>query len=118
MGMIPTTTKAEVKVFAGHGGPWLIGALLALMLAQGIGQQTVHAYFRIPFIGFALIMYLILQKKAPSNPDRTVWQGLLLWILFLRDVGWYAGIISYAYKERRDKEIALKKEQRQPQIRT
>lgn len=103
MGMIPKTTKAETKVFAGKDKNWLLGLVMTLMMAYAFGQKFVHAAFTLPFLIFVIVVYILLQRPAPSNPKRPMWQGLVLWLLYLRDSACYASIIGYAYKERREK---------------
>lgn len=108
MGMIPKTTNAEVKVVAGKGMMWLTGLVMTFVLANSIGNQFVHAKFRLLFMVYAVIVYLVLQSKSPSNPERPIWQGLIIWLQYKRSTGYYAGILGYAFKQRREHDLAAR----------
>ena len=100
MGMIPKSTKAEIKIVAGQSMQWLMGGVITLMLSTSLNQQCVHASFQIPFTICCMGFYVLLQRPAPSNPTRKTWQGLALWLIHLRASKHYSSILGCGYQEK------------------
>ena len=99
MGLIPKTTHAENKMGFGLNMNTFMGVVMALLLGSSLGSSYVHAYFRLPFMLFCVGIYLYMNRPAPQNPKKKIWQGFYLWIRRLTNPAFYLCIIGYAYKE-------------------
>lgn len=80
--LIPKTTKQEVKIMNRLSLNKIISLVLTLVIASLVGN-AVHTYLRLPFIAFCGVINLILGAKAPSNPTKSFWKGLLEYYSFV-----------------------------------
>ncbi len=70
MGMIPKTTKEEIKIVGGLSLARIVGAVMILIFSTSVGETIVASKLVIPFTAYLLILYMILTSKS-SNPKKT-----------------------------------------------
>jgi hypothetical protein len=99
MGLIPKATKADTKLLFNLNMNWLLGIMMTLIMSVQWGNLFVHTDFQLLFIGFCIVIYVLLNKPAPHNPKRVIWQGMLLWIANIITPKVYLPIIGCAYQE-------------------
>lgn len=98
MGLIPKNIVEETKMMFGLSYMRLMGLVVTFMMAVCM-DDSVHSWFHIPFIIACVLIYVVLNLKAPHNPKRRLWQGLFLWLTSKITPRSYYSIIGYAYKE-------------------
>jgi hypothetical protein len=101
MGLVPKCIKEETKMMMGLSYYRLMGLIITLMTGVSIGNAYVHAWFHLPFTATCVVFYIVLNLKVPENPNRRIWQGLILWISRLATPHIYLSVVGYAYEEAR-----------------
>lgn len=106
MGLVPKSTKSDVKFFAGL----TIGKIMGIFICGGAGMLFgtfmsggKQILLSLVFIG----IFLIATSKAPSNPKITFFQGLKNWLRFIFSRKRYYGQYSEEYKELERRELVL-----------
>ena len=99
MGLIPKNVCEETKMIFGLSYFRLMGLIITIMMSISLADNYVHSWFHIPFIIFCVVMYAVMNFKAPHNPKRRVWQGFAQWISNIFTKQRYLSVIGYAYKE-------------------
>jgi hypothetical protein len=99
MGLVPKAIKEENKQIFGASLNLLLGFMVTLLLSNSIGNTSVHSWFRVPFIIYCLAIYVLLNFKAPGNPKKHVWQGMIIWFVDLSSPRKFLSIVGYAFKE-------------------
>jgi NhaP-type Na+/H+ or K+/H+ antiporter len=83
MGMIPKTTKSDIKIFNNISVKKLAGFFMTFLLSYMLGSiifEKMSVQFL--FMGFALVVYLICMCKSPTNPDKVFILGLVDFLRF------------------------------------
>lgn len=109
MGLVPKTTKSEVKFFGGLTMSKIIG-IVACGGAGLVFGAALPSALQILLSVVLIILFFICTSKAPSNPKKTFIKGLLEWLTFLFCKKRFYGVNTseYADLERRE-EINAKK---------
>lgn len=110
MGLVPKTTKSEVKFFAGL----TISKIIGIFIFGGLGillGSFLPAILQILLSVVLVILFLIATSKSPSNPKIPFIQGLKQWIAFcLRKKHFYGTETDeYIDLERRESDRERKK---------
>lgn len=99
MGLVPRTIKEKNMQAFGKTLNWMVGFLFALMLSQTFGSTFVHRSFQLAFTLLCLVFYIIFTLPAPNNPNRRIWEGLVLWVMYAFSPRKYLSIIGFAFRE-------------------
>lgn len=110
MGLVPKSTKSEVKFFAGL----TISKIIGIFIFGGMGillGSFLPTILQILLSVILVVFYFIATSKAPSNPKITFFAGLKNWIAFLFRTKHYYGANTEEYIdfERRESERERKK---------
>ena len=84
MGMIPKQTKTEQQISLGLINTTLkriIGLIITAAVAA-VFAKLMPKVIAICFIATAIIIYIKLTSKAPSNPTKPYWLGLCDFMLY------------------------------------
>lgn len=76
MGLVPKTTKAEVKIFGGFSIVRIFGIVLSGGAGIIIGAVLPYQWLQIVLSVFFVILFFILSGKAPSNPTQNFARGM------------------------------------------
>lgn len=112
MGLVPKTTKAEVKIFGGFSIVRIFGIVLSGGAGIIIGAVLPYQWLQIILSVFFVILFFILSGKAPSNPTQNFARGMSnMFRYFLRRKKFYGDTSKeyIALMERRDKSDKSKK---------
>lgn len=109
-GLVPKKTKASTTVVKGLNSQRFFGLFIVLVLSNIIGD-IIGGWLKILFMGFCIIVFLILTAKSPSNPTKSFYMGLLEFLNFKCGNKVYYSKSSKEYKEYANKK-AEKKEKR------
>ena len=115
MGYIPKTTKQPVKVFMGLSALRLaIGIILVFTVELILAEITNSVFFQIVGSGIALVLYLILSGKSPSNPNKILFFSMIDFFIFLFTPKKLYGNRTEESQRYKEKEVLqnAKKEQR------
>lgn len=105
MGLVPKTTKAEVKFFFGLTFQRIIICLLVMMISLSAVQSvTDNIIVQIVLSVIAVVLTLILTGRSPTNPHRTFAKGLLLFIFHFIEPKKYYGNESDEYTKLKGEE--------------
>jgi hypothetical protein len=99
MDLVPKVLKEETRMFMGLSYFRLMGVVFTLMLSVSFGEKYIHSYLRVAFTIYCVVIFIVLNFKAPQNPRRRVWEGFILWITNMLSPNNFLSIIGYAYKE-------------------
>lgn len=113
MGLVPKSIHEETKMMFGMSYMRLMGLIMTFMTAVCM-DDSVHSWFHIPFIICCVLIYIILNFKAPNNPKRRLWQGMLLYLISKFTPQAYLSVIGYAYKEEKEVKSREKEIEQQP----
>lgn len=110
MGLVPKTTKSEVKFFAGL----TISKIIGIFIFGGLGillGSFLPTVLQILLSVVLVLIFFIASGRAPSNPKITFFQGLKQWIAFcLRKKHFYGTETEeYIDLERRESDRERKK---------
>lgn len=83
MGLVPKTTKSEVKIFRGLSMSRLIGFIIAGGMGYIIGGVFTYDWLQIVFSVAFIIIFFIASGKAPTNPTKSFAHGLVMFIQYL-----------------------------------
>lgn len=106
MGLVPKTTKAEVKVFGGFSMVRIFGIILSAGVGIMLGIVLPYDWLQIVLSAFFVILFLILSGKAPSNPKQNFARGMSNMFRYFLSRKKFYGDTSKEYTalmERRDK---------------
>lgn len=105
MGLVPKTTKAEVKFFFGLTLQRIIICVLVMMISLSAAQSvTDNLIVQVALSVIAVILTLILTGRSPTNPQQTFAKGLLLFIFHFLEPKKYYGDESEEYKNLKEQE--------------
>jgi hypothetical protein len=102
MALVPRAIKEENRMAFGFSFNRTIGFVMVMMMSVSIGDMYVHSYLRVPFSIYCVVMFIIMNLKAPQNPKRRVWEGFVLWLVSRFSPNKYLSLIGYAFKEAHD----------------
>lgn len=106
MGMVPKSTKAEVKFIFGLSIQRVIICIIAMFASFSAAQQMISSTLIQIVISIAsVIIALILTGKSPSNPKKNFAQGLLSFIFQLLEPKDLYGTDTDEYKEYMEYEV-------------
>lgn len=105
MGLVPKTTKAEVKFFFGLTLQRIIICVLVMMISLSAAQSvTDNLIVQVALSVIAVVLTLILTGRSPTNPQQTFAKGLLLFIFHFLEPKKYYGDESEEYKNLKEQE--------------
>lgn len=108
MGLVPKTTKAEVKFFFGLTLQRIIICVLVMMISLSAAQSvTDNLIVQVALSVIAVILTLILTGRSPTNPQQTFAKGLLLFIFHFLEPKKYYGDESEEYQKLKEKEAQM-----------
>ena len=110
MGLVPKTTKSEVKFFGGLTLSKIIG-IVACGGAGLVFGAALPSALQILLSVVLVILFFICTAKAPSNPKKTFIKGLFEWLTYLFSKKRYYGTNTEEYSdlERREEINAEKR---------
>ena len=120
MGMIPKRTKTNQQFSLGIFNVTLgriIGLVVTVMISSAFTSGMTKA-MAICFIAFSVVSYLFLTKRAPSDPTKLYWQGLIDFLLYLVFPKTYYSHESKEFKitaQRKEEKMLAKKERKKKQ---
>ncbi len=83
MGLVPKTTKSEVKIHRGLSLFRLIGFIAAGGIGYIIGGVFPYDWLQVVFSITFIVIFFIASGKAPTNPTISFARGLMLFIQYL-----------------------------------
>ncbi len=83
MGLVPKSTKSEIKVFHGFTLTKLLGMVISGGLGYMFGIVLPYAWLQLIMSAFFIVVYFILSGKAPTNPKYSFAKGLAFLIGFI-----------------------------------
>lgn len=105
MGLVPKSTKADIKFFFGLTLQRIIIALIVMMISFTAAQSIVNnILIQIALSVISVILALVLTGKSPTNPQQTFAKGLLLFIYHFLEPKKYYGNESEEYKNLKQQE--------------
>lgn len=110
MGLVPKTTKSEVKFFGGLTMPKIMGLFVSAGLGVVLGNSF-SGLGQLALSGIFIAIFFIATAKAPTNPKITFIVGMAAFFTFLLRKKKLYGPSSDEYKEFREK-INAKEEKR------
>ncbi|MBQ9531598.1 MAG: hypothetical protein IJR70_05960 [Eubacterium sp.] len=83
MGYIPKTTKQPVKVFMGISAIRLaLGIIVVFTVNLALSNISESVLLQVVGSIIALILYLILSGKSPSNPNKLLFVSMIDFFIF------------------------------------
>lgn len=82
MGLVPKTTKSEIKVFRNLSITRVIGLIAAGGIGLTIGSILPYNWLQIVLSVAFILLFMIASGKAPTDPTKPFAQGLLQYIRF------------------------------------
>lgn len=83
MGLVPKTTKSDIKIIKGLTLGRLIGFIVAGGMGYIIGGTLPYGWLQIVFSVTFIIIFFIASGKAPTNPTKSFAHGLMIFIQYL-----------------------------------
>jgi uncharacterized protein YacL len=115
MGMIPKSTKSDVKIWKGIGLMKFLGIIMTLMISFLIAPLLFSSgALKIFFIVFCVVVFIICTLKSPTDPNKSFIKGLMDFLKFkvrIKDIYGNNGEEYEAYRKECEEREA-KKEQR------
>ncbi len=105
MGLVPKSTKAEIKFFFGLTLQRIIICILVMMISLSAAQSvTDNLLVQVALSVISVVLTLILTGRSPTNPQQTFAKGLLLFIFHFLEPKKYYGDESEEYKNLKEQE--------------
>lgn len=105
MGLVPKSTKAEIKFFFGLTLQRIIICILVMMISLSAAQSiTDNLWIQVALSVISVVLTLILTGRSPTNPQQTFAKGLLLFIFHFLEPKKYYGDESEEYKNLKEQE--------------
>lgn len=106
MGMVPKSTKAEVKFIFGLSIQRVLICVLAMFASFSAAQKVIsNVLIQIILSIAAVVIALILTGKSPSNPQKSFAKGLLSFLFQLLEPKDMYGTDTDEYKEYMEYEV-------------
>lgn len=106
MGMVPKSTKAEVKFIFGLSIQRVLICVLAMFASFSAAQKVIsNVLIHIILSIAAVVIALILTGKSPSNPQKSFAKGLLSFLFQLLEPKDMYGTDTDEYKEYMEYEV-------------
>lgn len=83
MGLVPKTTKSDIKIVKGLTLGRLIGFIAAGGMGYIIGGAFPYDWLQVAFSVTFIVIFFIASGKAPTNPTKNFARGLMLFIQYL-----------------------------------
>lgn len=112
MGLVPKSTKTEIKFFFGLTLQRILICLLVMMISFSAAQSIIdNVLIQLVLSVMTVILTLVLTGKSPTNPQQTFAKGLLLFILHFLEPKNFYGNDSEEYADYKEQE-AIKNEKK------
>lgn len=82
MGLVPKQSKSETKIYKSFTLMRILGLVFTVIISSVLSNICAPSLSWL-FIGFCIIVYLILSSKAPDNRTKSFFKGLCAWIRYL-----------------------------------
>ena len=107
MGVVPKSTKAEVKFIFGLSIQRVLICILAMFASFSAAQKIIsNVFIQVILSIAAVVIALILTGKSPSNPHRSFAKGLITFLFQLLEPKDLYGTDTEEYKEFKEYEVA------------
>ena len=97
MALIPKQTKAETKLMWGLTLNRFAGVFTTMIMSMLVGG--LFPRLKLPFMILCIGLYLFLCRKAPTNPKKRYWQGMLTYFYYLTHRKKYISMHSDDYEK-------------------
>lgn len=105
MGLVPKSTKAEIKFFFGLTLQRIVICVLVMMISLSVAQSiTDNLWIQVALSVISVILTLILTGRSPTNPHQTFAKGLMLFIFHFLEPKKYYGDESEEYIKLKEQE--------------
>lgn len=105
MGLVPKSTKAEIKFFFGLTLQRIAICILVMMISLSVAQSIIDSlWIQVALSVISVILTLILTGRSPTNPQQTFAKGLLLFIFHFLEPKKYYGDESEEYIKLKEQE--------------
>lgn len=106
MGMVPKSTKAEVKFIFGLSIQRVLICILVMFASFSAAQKVISStLIQIVISIISVVIALILTGKSPSNPQKNFAKGLLSFIFQMLEPKDLYGTDTDEYKEYMEYEV-------------